>query len=274
MGACTICLDNDPLPIQAGCACRGDAGLAHVECRAMAAAHRLANGKLVDGWWKCATCGQEFTGAMQLGLAEAWWSTAQRLPEEDEERLGAGGILASALDAHGKHAEAVTLYREVLVARRRVMGPEHPDTLLTANNLAIALDYQGKHAEAVTLLREVLVARRRVLGPEHPSTLTTANNLAAALDSQGKHAEAVTMHREVLAVKRRVLGPEHPDTLATANNLATALGHQGKHAEAVTVYRELLPIVRRVMGPEHPHTLATAINLAACSRAARSTPSH
>jgi hypothetical protein len=71
-----------------------------------------------------------------------------------------------------------------------------------------------------------------------------------------------------------VLGPEHPDTLATANNLATALGHQGKHAEAVTVYRELLPIVRRVMGPEHPHTLATAINLAACSRAARSTPSH
>jgi hypothetical protein len=33
-GTCIICLDNDPPPIQSGCACRGDAGLAHVECRA------------------------------------------------------------------------------------------------------------------------------------------------------------------------------------------------------------------------------------------------
>jgi hypothetical protein len=41
-GACIICLSNgDPLPIQSGCACRGDAGLAHVECRAEAAAHCL-----------------------------------------------------------------------------------------------------------------------------------------------------------------------------------------------------------------------------------------
>ena len=42
-GTCTICLDNDPLPIQSGCACRGDAGLAHVECRAEAAAHRMTH---------------------------------------------------------------------------------------------------------------------------------------------------------------------------------------------------------------------------------------
>jgi hypothetical protein len=62
--------------------------------------------------------------------------------------------------------------------------------------------------------------------------------------------------------------------LTTVNNLAAALDSLGKHAEAVTVYRELLPVVRRVMGPEHPLTLAIANNLAACSRAARSTPSH
>jgi hypothetical protein len=31
--ACVICLDMSVLPIQSGCACRGDAGLAHIECR-------------------------------------------------------------------------------------------------------------------------------------------------------------------------------------------------------------------------------------------------
>jgi hypothetical protein len=49
-GACIICLDNDPVPIQSGCACRqrGDAGLAHVECRAEAAVHRVASSKKLE----------------------------------------------------------------------------------------------------------------------------------------------------------------------------------------------------------------------------------
>jgi hypothetical protein len=32
-GACIICLGNDPQPVQLGCACRGDSGLAHIACR-------------------------------------------------------------------------------------------------------------------------------------------------------------------------------------------------------------------------------------------------
>jgi hypothetical protein len=261
VGACTICLDSEPPPIQSGCACRGDAGLAHVECRAMAAAHLVANSKSAVGWWRCATCGQHFTGAMQLGLAEAWWSTAQRLPEEDVQRLAAAANLASALVGQGRHGEAATLYREVLSVQQRVMGPDHPGTLMTANNLASALSYQGKHAEAENMHREVLVVKGRVLGLEHPSTLMTDNNLASALSNQGKHAEAATMHREALVIQRRVLGPEHPETLTTAANLAITLDNQGKHSEAATMYRELLPVVRRVLGPEHPHTLAIAKNL-------------
>ena len=71
--ACIVCLDSDPHPIQSGCACRSDAGLAHVGCLVeKAVAQQPHRGNAV--WWKCQTCGQEFTGAMQTGLAEAWWS--------------------------------------------------------------------------------------------------------------------------------------------------------------------------------------------------------
>jgi hypothetical protein len=222
-GSCIICLEGDPRPIQSGCACRGDAGLAHVECRAEDAAHRMKNRGDGAGWWECGTCGQRFTGAMQLGLACAWWSTAQRLPEENEQRLWATSNLANAFAQQGKYAEAETLYHDVLAVRRRVLGREHPDTLETAGNLAASLANQGKYAESETLYREVLEVQRRVLGPEHPGMLRTAGNLATTLDARGKHAEAEAMLREVLVVQRRVLGPEHPHTLVTAGNLETCV---------------------------------------------------
>jgi hypothetical protein len=180
-GTCIICLDNDPLPIQSGCACRGDAGLAHVDCRAEAAAHRATHKGEWGGWRKCGTCGQEFTGPMQLGLAEEWWSRVQSLPEEDDQRLGAAHNLAGALHGHGKDVEAEAVYREVLVIQHRVLGPEHPNTLATATNLANTLHPQGKDVEAEAVYRDVLVVQQRVLGSEHPHTLVTARNLATCV---------------------------------------------------------------------------------------------
>jgi hypothetical protein len=35
---CIICLELDPTPIQSGCACRSDSGLAHIDCRMSSAA--------------------------------------------------------------------------------------------------------------------------------------------------------------------------------------------------------------------------------------------
>jgi tetratricopeptide (TPR) repeat protein len=183
----------------------------------------MANSKQRDGWWKCGTCGQNFTGAMQLGLAEAWWSSAHRLPNENELRSAAANNLANALYAQGRYGEAETMYRETLAVRQRVLGSEHPETLQTANDLAIALYAQGKYGEAEPMHRETLAVRQRVLGSEHPEMLNTAYNLANALNAQGKHGEAETMYRETLAVRQRVLGPEHPDTLMTANNLAACV---------------------------------------------------
>jgi tetratricopeptide (TPR) repeat protein len=258
-GACIICLDSDPLPIQSGCACRGDAGLAHVECRAEAAAHRIANSNNHDGWWRCGTCGQPFTGAMELELAKTWRSTTQRLPKDDHQKLSAADNLSAVLISRGRHAEAVTLSREVLAAWRRILGPEHPNTLKTACKLARALAGQGKKAHAEAMYRETLVVQRRVLGPEDPFTLILASSLARVLYEQDKFAEAVTMYRELLEVRRRVLGNEHPDTLTTIVNLAGILVQP---AEAEAMYREVLVVQRRLLGPEHPSTLLTKNNIA------------
>ena len=205
--ACIICLDPDPPPIQSGCACRSDTGLAHVGClveKAVAQTPAPRHRGVV--WWECQTCGQQFTGAMRTGLAEAWWSRVCDEAEESEERLAAAHNLGNARDKDGKYADAERIHREVHAVRRRILGEEHRQTLESAGNLAPSLSRQGKHAEAERINREVLGAYRRVLGDEHPETLTSAGNLAASLLNQGKHAEAELIEREVLGAYRRVLG--------------------------------------------------------------------
>jgi hypothetical protein len=105
------------------------------------------------------TCGQDFTGAMKMGLVEEWWSRVRRLPEENLMRCAAAGNQADALYSHGKLAKAEEIYREVLTVRRRVLGYEHPDTLLTANNLANTLTGLGKYVVADAICREVLAVQ-------------------------------------------------------------------------------------------------------------------
>ena len=83
-------------------------------------------------WFTCQTCEQEFTGAMRIGLANAWWSKVRDRAEEDPERLAAAHNLALSLSSQGKHAEAEEMQREVLAVRKRVLGAEHPDTLVAA----------------------------------------------------------------------------------------------------------------------------------------------
>jgi hypothetical protein len=104
-GVCIICVDASPPPIQTGCGCLGDSGLAHVEClvqRAVAQQPHRGNA----AWRLCPTCAQDFTGAMRTALAEAWCSRVRGLAEESEDRSAAATNLAecsrSPATVHGK----------------------------------------------------------------------------------------------------------------------------------------------------------------------------
>ncbi len=162
----------------------------------------------------------------------------------------------------GLYEQSRPLFEKAVETRRRVLGPEHPDTLTSMDFLARNLERQGHGAEAEALARTTLEARSRVLGPEHPDTIGSIHDLAAVLLVRGRYGEAEKLDREVLDVSRRVLGPEHPDTLRSISNLALSLLDQGRNAEAEKLYVGLLETQRRVLGPEHPDTLVTMTSLA------------
>jgi tetratricopeptide (TPR) repeat protein len=79
--------------------------------------------------------------------------------------------LANGLRAEGKYPEAEELYRQALAARQRILGKDHPDTLMSMKNLADLLEAQGKKEEARQLREE----REEILrGLQKPSTATGA----------------------------------------------------------------------------------------------------
>ena len=163
---------------------------------------------------------------------------------------------------NGLYNAAEELQLEVSESRKRVLGAEHPDTLISTQDLAWTYHRQGRTEEAEQLYVQVLESMRRVLGGEHPDTLMVMANFAWTYYGQGRTEEAEQLFLQVLELRRRVLGAEHPDTLRTMDNLASTYDRQGWMGEAEQLHLEVLESMRRVLGAGHPDTLVTMDNLA------------
>ena len=61
---------------------------------------------------------------------------------------------------------------------KRVLGEEHPDTLISMNNLAFTWKAQSQDTKAVHLIQECIRLRSRILGVDHSDTLSSSAVLA------------------------------------------------------------------------------------------------
>jgi len=171
-------------------------------------------------------------------------------------------VMGDVYKSLGLFPRAQLLFERSADTRRRVLGPENPETLRSMDDLAWILNQEGHAAEAEKLQRETVATRRRIFGLQHLDTLKSMSNLAWTLDREGHYAEAEKLDREVLDVRQRVLKTDDRQTVVSMNNLAATLGHEGHYAEAEKLKRATLDIRRRILGPEHPDTLTAMNNLA------------
>ena len=88
--------------------------------------------------------------------------------------------------------EAERVSREALDAERRVLGPEHSDTLVTQNSLGLILKDEHRYPEAESVLRDTLALRTKVYGAHHPDTAESEYSLAELYAMEGKKDEAFT----------------------------------------------------------------------------------
>jgi hypothetical protein len=104
--------------------------------------------------------------------------------------------LAGVLEDEHHYAEAEKLYRETLDGERRILGPEHSNTLKTMAGLAAVLRDERRSAEAERLYRETNDIQRRVLGPESPDSADSAYDLACLMAVEGRREEAISFLSE------------------------------------------------------------------------------
>src|SRR5258706_579303 len=105
-------------------------------------------------------------------------------------------VMGTVYDSLGLFSRAKDLEQQSLDIRRRVLGPEHPDTLNSMSNLAGVLWAERRLPESEKLNRETLNLYRRVLGPENPQALRLMHNLAFVLSLEGRYTEAEKLDRE------------------------------------------------------------------------------
>jgi serine/threonine protein kinase len=160
----------------------------------------------------------------------------------------------------GLYARGQPLLAKSAEIRRRVLGPESPDTLEATDRLAHVISLEGHYPDAEKLQRETLEIRRRTLGPQNPATASTMMHLGSTLALEGHFPEAEKLEREALEIRERRQGTENVETADAMTNLGYALRAEGKNAEAAELDRQAFEIRSRVLGPEHLDTVAALAN--------------
>jgi len=233
--------------------------------------HRLVQNVMLDQmpadlagqWRQAATALIDAAIPADTDPPEAWPICALLLPHAlkalTKDSTGMARI-ADYLGSSGSYAAARDLYERVYEARKEVLGPEHPHTLIARHELAHWTRFAGDPAAARDQYAALLPVYERVLGPEDETTLKTRGWLADLTGDVGDPAAARDQYAALLPVDERVLGPEHTETLAASRNLATWTGEAGDPAAARDQYAVRLPVEERVLGPEHPATLITRAN--------------
>jgi Tetratricopeptide repeat len=215
--------------------------------------------ELVRQWRQAAAVLIEDAIPDDTHLPEAWQMCAVLLPHtqtalaDDSDGMA---WIANYLGSSGNYRAARDLQRRVVVARERILGPEHPRTLDASDDLATWTGEAGDVAAARDQFVALVPIHERVLGPEHPQTLAVRASLARWTGVAGNPDAARDLYAALLPVYERILGPEHPRTLDASDDLATWTGVAGNPDAAREQYATAVPVRERVSGPEYPRTLA------------------
>ncbi len=164
-------------------------------------------------------------------------------------------LIAAYLGWSGKYTAARDLQDRICDARKRLLGPEHPETLHARYELARWTGLAGYPVAARDQFDTLLPIYERVHGPEHRATLNTLGNLAHWKGQAGNATAARDQLGEVLPIAEQVCGSEELDVLTLRGHLATWTGEAGDASAARNQLAALLPVRERVSGAEHPDTL-------------------
>jgi tetratricopeptide (TPR) repeat protein len=147
--------------------------------------------------------------------------------------------LASTYGGLGLWNEAEELFVQVIEMRKRALGQEHPDTLVSMLNLASTYRNQGQLNEAEDLEVRVVETSLRLLSQVHSVILAIMGNPASTYADQGHWKEAEEVQIQAVNKLRMTLGEDYLVTITTIASLASLLKDRNASRHLLTLINVL-----------------------------------
>ncbi len=157
---------------------------------------------------------------------------------------------------------AVEHWRDLATTGARLLGGDHPDTMLASQRLAEAYLAAGRADDAIPWFQWVLDSLTHKLGPDHRDVIEARRRLGHALVAALQLPAAITVLERAVPQFEHVYGPGHTNTLGARDELAAAHLAAGQYSDAITLYRRTLADRERAQGSRHPQTMTTRHGLA------------
>ena len=276
--SCYICLENSAdssidQPLLRNCACRGDAGWAHITCLAEFAASKVTEAQreqdhsvhIASFWADCILCKTQYMQNMGLAMAEAFVNQYEHLPDTDPRRSSSLYALASSRDDVGDYDGAIELYERLLqmcnflATKGTDMRKQEGDIFGKMGAVLMRADRLDDALPILERLRELWVAE---YGPNSPNVKITNRMIDRTkerieiLGGRGHQkrdsAAELVEERERFRENQECVDIRH--RLFVHLRLVYALKSDGRHQESMEELEKLVVESRQILGPDHPDT--------------------
>jgi serine/threonine-protein kinase len=134
-----------------------------------------------------------------------------------------------------RYGEAIAIEHTIVDSHERMLGPDHPNTLLAHGSLASILQRAGRYREAEAEARYTLAAQERVLGQDHPIVSGTLNLIGDICRDAGNLSCARDAYRDALTRRAALMGPLAAHTIESASSLYEVLARMHQSAQAADI---------------------------------------
>ena len=149
--------------------------------------------------------------------------------------------------------KAVSMNRNILVQKQKLMSPDHPGVGITECALGNALRKTKAFEEAEAFFLKGIANLQNNYPEGHELVATAKNDFAGLLKDMGKFDEAKREYMESIGMYIQLFGEDHPRVVMSENNYAVFLVSKSKdYKSAVPVFERVIQKAKKIMPADHP----------------------
>lgn len=148
-----------------------------------------------------------------------------------------------------------------LEIRKKNLGDNHPDTVISMDNLANLFYEKGLYALAEPLYLTAMEISEKIFGKEHEEVATNLNNLGNLYLDLGKYEQSENFFLEAIKIREGIYGSDQKELAKVYNDIAMLYHKLNKFEQAETFYLRALRIKESLFGVNNHSTAITINNL-------------